>query len=92
MNQEQYRAYIINGYLDALTCLAMEFRSTATYSSKRSKLVQTYNSVLELLMAFGWSDGLEPDSELPDEVISQEYIQMLRGRKLTYAASKPRDI
>lgn len=92
MNQEQYRAYIINGYLDALTCLAMEFRSTATDSPKRSKLVQTYNSVLELLMAIGWSDGLEPDSELPDEVISQEYIQMLRGRKLTYAASKPRDI
>ena len=53
MNQEQYRAYIINGYLDALTCLAMEFRSTAADSSKRSKLVQTYNSVLELLMAFG---------------------------------------
>lgn len=89
MNQDQYQAVIVKGYLGVLSCLAMEFRGSAADSAKRTKIVHAYNSILELLIAFGWSDGLDPDTELPDELISEDYLQLLRGKPRIYASDKP---
>jgi hypothetical protein len=70
-----YKKLVLDGYLDALLCMACECRAAgrARDSTKVAKIVVAYNIILELLVATGWDDGLDPEALLPDELIDERY-------------------
>ncbi|WP_153022953.1 hypothetical protein [Rhodanobacter thiooxydans] len=88
MKEAEYNDFIVNGYQDALSCLAMEFRSSRSDHEKQAKVVLAYNSILDLLLSLGWSAGLDPDSELPDGLILNRYIEITRSRPLSYVSQE----
>lgn len=61
-----------NNLINALSELAMEFRGASI--DKRPTIVSAYNAKLRQLLATGWDDWLEPDEELPDELMDKGYL------------------
>ena len=55
-----------------LARLAYWWRGAKTIEEEK-ELEQQYNELLMWLLKWGWTDTLDPDSELPDERILDEY-------------------
>ena len=56
----------------ALSNLAYWWRG-AKSNEEEKELQQQYNELLTWLLKWGWDDTLDPDSELPDECMLEEY-------------------
>jgi len=41
------------------------------------EIVENYNGLLSYLINTGWDDGLPLEAELPDELMPQEYLELL---------------
>ena len=58
--------------IDELAILASKFRGSS--AAERPPIVSEYNVTLRKLLASGWTDGLDPDCELPDELMDSGYL------------------
>ncbi len=59
---------------DALGRLAYWWRGVGTQEEKKT-IEGQYNELLIWLLKWGWTDTLDPDAELPDQCLAEEYLK-----------------
>ncbi|WP_444942007.1 hypothetical protein ACJJI3_07400 [Microbulbifer sp. ZKSA004] len=57
----------------ALSMLAYHWRSSASDYECKEELEQQYVELLLFLMKSGWEGFLEPDSQLPSDIMPEQY-------------------
>lgn len=58
--------------------LAARWRSRQ-HLPEAADLVRQYHAILQCMIALGYREALDPDSELPDEWLPTAYLDLFRG-------------
>lgn len=48
-------------------------------STKDAHFVKKYHDIYHKLRSLGWSDGIDAEAELPDELMPQEYLDQFHA-------------
>jgi len=60
-----------------LSTLAARWRSRQD-KPEAADIVRQYQAILRCMIELGYRDGLDPETELPDELLPQEYFDLFR--------------
>jgi hypothetical protein len=62
----------------SLGLLAARWRSRQD-KPEAAEIVRQYQAILRCMIELGYHDGLDAESELPDELLPQEYFDLFRS-------------
>jgi hypothetical protein len=66
-----------NEAITTLSDLAAAYRSSP--QDRRPAIIREYNAVLDALLELGWTEGLDPYDELPDQHLCKRYLEVTRS-------------
>ena len=70
-------AHLITEMERSLGLLAMRWRSHQN-TPDGENLVRQYQAILRCMIELGYRESLDVDSELPDELLPEEYFELFR--------------
>lgn len=68
-------AQILDALETKLGRLAARWRGTENWDDAAA-LVRQYQSILRCMVELGYRDSLDPDAELPDALMPEEYLRL----------------
>lgn len=72
---ENFTVHLLTEMEHSLSLLAARWRSRQN-TPEAPEIVRRYQSILRCMIELGYHDSLDVESELPDELLPQEYFDL----------------